>query len=208
MCPSKARSSRGHTLLELMVSSLIVGLLLAITFFAYTLGARTFAKADTQVDMLQKIQVVLGMFVRDGQGANMVTVCVDPAAQLVAFPCARDDSGKLVYDSGQFLLKWQRYCIYFYNAAQKTVYYRELKLVTPTVTPVALTSYDDGSGPHPANFYSTVKPGDRKLAENVTTFQPQLSGGAVTLSLQGSQLRMGSELPEVVVQQASVRPRN
>ena len=50
--------------------------------------------------------------------------------------------------------------------------------------------------------------GGKKLADHITDLRPELEPGIVTVALEGQQLRAGSQTPEEVAFEASVRPRN
>lgn len=187
---------------EILVTSVLAGLLLTATVLVYAMGARAWVKTETQVDLLQKIQLTLARFTEDGQASRASAVSVDPVAQVVSFPRATDLlTGQAIFDPGQGRLIWQGYTVYYYDSVARAVFRRDVPLITPTLDPVPLESFEG----QPLGYY---KVGGRELTNHIVAFEPEDRGGVVRLRVAGEQARPGSTALEKVGLEASVKPRN
>lgn len=121
--------SKGVTLLELMVSVGIFGLLLVALFFIFRTGANAWTKGHTESAMLSTLQVVSARLSRAAERSTRYSLNVDSVAKGVSFLSAVDANGRFQYNPVSRLPLWQEYLIYFYDSTRQTINMRAIPVV-------------------------------------------------------------------------------
>lgn len=200
---SSTLNRRAFSLIEMLVSGTLLVLLLGMITFTFQIGASAWRKTDTQSDLLQDLEKVGALWVREACGTRQLSLCSSGTA--MALPQAIDDlldyevslpSGSLIY---------RRYRLYYWDSASREVRLRNLPFAAPVPCPPRLDSVDLGSGVQSINFYCT---GGKALARDVDQFQVHKNGNLWSIDIQARRTRYGRTDPEEVRVTFSAFPRN
>lgn len=189
---STKKSYAGFTIAELLVSSFVLGLLLAVTFAIYRTGASAWLKSDAKSELLQVAQVVTARVNREVEGSAYRSLELDPGGKGIAFLTARDEHGIFQYDPVKLTPKWQQYVVLYFDQAEKTLYRREVSIIGLAQQDAAMPITSLGAGPL-ATYFQSGQPIGRGIDEC------RFSVGAeeqMVLELSASKNRYGSETPE------------
>jgi len=126
---------RGATLLEVIVGMGILGLLSAMMFAVYVLGANAWMKGSTETDLLQASQLVTRFLAKEAEAATAQSLSFSSDNRGTAFLSASDSNGAFQYDSSSLLPLWQDYLLFWFEPANGTLFKRKVPVVgTPVET--------------------------------------------------------------------------
>jgi Tfp pilus assembly protein PilE len=184
-------STGGITILELMISLSLLGVLLAATFFIYTTGARAWAKGDSQSDLLRAAQIVSAKTTRYVESSTNLSLSVATDNSAVAFLSAENDDGMFLYDHVSLLPHWQKFIVLYHDPATKTVYFREVSVLGTTLETAPETIDALGGGP-----VDNYKSGGQPLGREIDVCRFTLTAESQLLTELESQKRhYGSDAP-------------
>ncbi len=189
---ARRRPSSGFTIAELLVSSVVLGLLLAVTFSIYRMGAAAWQKSDAKSELLQIAQVVTAKVNREVEGSTFRSLEVAGDGSGAAFLTARDENGVFQYDPVKLTPRWQQYVVLYFVPAQKTLYRREVSVAGLPQQDAAMPINSLGAGALPT-YFRLGQPIGRGMDEC------RFSVGGdeqLILELSASKLRYGSPTPE------------
>lgn len=198
-------SRAGLTLIEVLITLSILGILMTAVFGVFKMGLLAWHKANTKNGLLGDVQVVNYRLNEELQFSDLGSVTAQVDALSFLSPC--DAKGKVVVSS-QGRPLFQKYIVYYRNTADKKMYRREVPLSTPATVSRPIEDVNLGSGKKPLSFYT--KGGD-PLGRNITKFEPDLVPdpiSQVTWKVTAEHPRLGTNRPESVVTDSTVYLRN
>ncbi|MCA9792811.1 MAG: hypothetical protein KC910_13485 [Candidatus Eremiobacteraeota bacterium] len=182
--------TRGHTLIEIMVSMGLLVLLLGVMFLIYRTGANAWKKSEAQVQLVQDAQVVTARLSREVERSIYASACLDPGPNngtAVSFlSCWNEATASYDYDPASRSPVWQKDVICYYDGPSREVRWTEVPLTpaTPTASPLV--------------GLAGLRAGGRVLARDVTACDFVLSPRVLEMRLQMERQRYGSGAPERV----------
>ena len=194
---------KGVTLIELMISATLLGMLLLLNLLIFQTGMSGWRKVDSQANLLQDLQVVGSFWVREVMGSSSLAISLSPTA--VSLPSPRTETAEPANQGVLGQLSWRRYRIFYYDASTQEIWLGNQTITPPSENPQPIELVDFGSGKHPLSYYCT---GGKRLATRVNLFQPSRQGNLIVLRAGGHEKRYGSEKEEDVSVQFSAAPRN
>jgi type II secretory pathway pseudopilin PulG len=207
---------RGITVVELIVASLILGLLGLLTVVLFRTGASGWKKLEAQSGLLADYEVFNEKLSREVQRSNFGSAYAadtpDDTGTTLAFLSAMDDNGNFALDTGPgppaptYEPEWQKYLVFYWDKPARRIYLNEVKLAagSPEVnTPVPIEMYSAGTGN--INDYRT---GGRLLMTDVDNCRFELDNFMLTVEVGASKRRYGDEQPETLNMVNSVGFRN
>lgn len=208
------RRPRGITIVELIVTSVILGLLGLLTVVLFRTGASGWKKLEAQSGLLADYEVFNEKLSREVQRSNFSSASKadtpDDTGTTLAFLSAMDDNGEFALDTDSpaptFEPVWQRYLVFYWDKPSGRLYLNEVKLVagSPEMNaPEPLELYDAGTGD--INDYRT---GGRLLMTSVDKCQFKLEDMMLTVEIGAKKSRYGDEQPEALDMINSVSFRN
>lgn len=198
------RPNSGLTLAETLVGAFVFGLLLAALFGVFRLGATAWQQGSTRTHLLQSCQVVTGRFGRDAERSTVASVSLGPGGNGVAFLSPIDANGVFQYDETTVEPRWQHYVVYYYDAATKGIYRREVSVVgsAQETTAAPIETFSGG----PINSFFN---GGHKLASDVTACTFVLTpDNQLGLTCTATKDRYGASTPEQVTITTMAHLRN
>lgn len=181
----------GFTLVELMVSCMILGLLLTITFLMYRMGASAWLKSDAKSELLQIAQVVTSKFNRDVEGSSFRSASLAADGSGVAFLTAKDENGVFVYDPVTVMPRWQKYIVLYFQPDNKTLFRREVSVLGEPPEHAAMPI--DSLGDPLESYFSGGQPMATKIDELRFSMSPDEQ---LVMEMSASKRRYGSATPE------------
>lgn len=183
---------RGFTVLELIVASMILGLLMAAQFFIFRSGAGAWSKSDVQADLIRVAQTVSARVNRLVEPSTFQSASVDPAGNGVAFLSAVDASGRFSYDPVTNLPKWQKYVIFYYDSTSQVIAQREVGVVGLSQENIPQPIVSLGSGTETA-YFSSGRPFAREVDSCRFSFTPD---DQLLVEIIMQKTRYGKDTPE------------
>lgn len=202
------RRSRGITIVELTVASMVLGMLGLLTVVLFRTGASGWKKMEAQSGLLADYQVLeskLGREVRRSVFGS-ASAMSDTNGTTVIFLSAMDDSGNFAVDEDTYEPRWQKYLVFYWDRAARRVYLNEVKLAAGSDEiehPGQIEDYADWTG----NLEDYRKKG-RLLMTDVDECTFTLADTMLTLELSATKKRYGDEAPEKLDMLNSIAFRN
>lgn len=187
------RVHRGFTILELMISMSVLGVLLGLTFLIYTMGARAWAKGDTKADLLRSAQVIAAKTNRYVESSTPLSLSAAPDGSAVAFLSAEDEDGVFQYNPVTLLPRWQKFIVLYHDPAARSVNLREVSVVGTPLQDTPQTIEARGEGPV-AGYKSGGQPLGREIDECRFTVTPEVQ---LLTELRSKKKHYGTDAPEV-----------
>lgn len=191
------------TILEMMVSTAILGLLFTAVFFIYQMGASAWQKGITQSDLQQSAQVAKAQLARELERSTYDSLSVDP--QGISFLSPMDANGRFQVDPVALKPHWQKYVIFYHDPATRSLMWREESVLG---SPQELT-------PGPIETWGAAQPlssyfnSGRALAREIDSCTFAVTPDKVVSFLwSGQKKRYGSETPEKLTIRSAVGFRN
>lgn len=184
---------RGITIIELVVAMSILGVLLALTFFIYTMGARAWAKGDSKADLLRAAQVVAAKTNRYVESSTPLSLSVASDGSAVAFLSAEDTDGVFQYDPVTLLPHWQKFIVLYHDATARTVNFKEVSVIGTPLEQVPQPIDALSAGPVD-NYKSGGQPLGREIDVCTFTLTPE---SQLLTELKSQKKHYGSDQPEV-----------
>lgn len=190
-----------------MIAAGLFGILMTLMVGAFSMGSKTWRKADEQAEVLQNLQVVSTRLSREMERSVYQSLSIASGNDALSFLSALDPNGQFAMDAGGNT-QWQKYIIFYYDSGADEVLFREVPLVggsAEIMTPGPIESYNDGTGAKPlANYLNSGRP----LARGVTQFLVGRAGAQlVTLQL-AAEKQFGTRKPTTASLRSSVHLRN
>lgn len=187
------RAGRGFTVIELVMSMSILGLLLGLTFLIYTMGARAWAKGDAKADLLRAAQLVAAKTNRYVESSTPLSLSVASDGSAVAFLSAEDANGVFLYDPVSLLPRWQKFIVLYHDPTARMVNLREVSVLGTTLEHTPQTIDALSAGPV-TNYKSGGQPLGREIDECRFSLTPE---SQLLTELRSVKKHYGSDLPEV-----------
>lgn len=186
------RRASGLTLLELMVSGGILGLLMIITFMLYRMGASAWMKSDAKSELLQVAQVATSKLNREVENSSFRSASVAADGSGAAFLSAVDSNGVFCYDPVTIIPRWQKYVVLYFQSGSKTLFRREVSVLGQPAEQAAMPIADlEG---HPIESYFA---GGQPIANGMDELSFSLSPDEqLVMEMRASKERYGSTAPE------------
>lgn len=127
-----ASRRKGLTLLEVMISMVLFGIILSATYAALTLAMRYSTRTRDQADLQKETLIVINKIERSLAGAAADSVQVNATEDALCFVSAESSAGMYTHDPTTGEPLFQRYVCYY--ARQGGLYRKEKLLVSPTRT--------------------------------------------------------------------------
>ena len=183
-----------------MVGFAILGFLLAMMFSVYRFGASAWKKGESQNELLQQAQVVTASLAHEVERSVFSSASVDPGptvgSAIGMLNCWNSTLNRYEYDATAESQVWQRYVIFYHDAASNSVRRTETPLSPPSTTSVPLP----GLAGH--------RTGGRQLALDASMCEFELSDQLLRFEIELERKRYGSEVPEKVTLSSLVYFRN
>lgn len=193
-------------MLELMLSSVILAMVMAVTFSVFRDGLFAWKRATAEASILQDLNAAVGQLSRWIERSPAESLSVTTAGDAIAGVDSIRDDGTVGYDpSGQVV--WERYRIAYLDAAEN-LRLRSLPLPTGAPernSPGPIELFNGGGGPAALSTYLT---GGNMLASHIVLCRFTLDGARVQVELTAERPRFRSSKPERVRLQTSVIARN
>lgn len=168
---------RGFALVELSLSMVLLGLLLAALAVLLEHGAQSLRSTDVRGQALGDLQLATARLSRELEQSCWDSLTVDGEA--VSFLSAMDGAGRChVTPQGEPL--WQQFVVYFRDPQSSELCRRELPLPAAGQVPIRLEATDVGLGPRPLN--PTYLVAGNRVMRHCSAFQPELPPGTRSLS--------------------------
>lgn len=179
-----------------MVAAAIFMFLTASLFVIFFVGARAWRMTDNRSDVLRAAQVVAGQIAREAERSTLSSLSVTADQRALSFLSAIDAAGNHAVDAvGD--TRWQRYVIFYYDAANREVRRVDVPLVAgaPQIRyPEPIERYNDGLGARPLSAYLT---GGRILSRDIEAFRVDLPPGGERVYVTVSTLKHDRRDPDV-----------
>jgi hypothetical protein len=175
---------RGFTVLELIISIFLLGLLLAAVFVVFFQGAKAWRQSDAYSDLQQQGAILLAQLSKEVEQSCLPGLSLE--SQSIGLLSAVDTSGQFQFTSGGSPA-WTGYVL-FYRDSENVI--RRLDLTAPTqvAPPRPIEETDMGAGLDP---FSTYLSGGRSVAKMVGDFtlsiEPNNQGIRAQVTLRKSQ---------------------
>lgn len=195
---------RGASLLDIMVASVILGLLLFALFSLFRTGVVGLKKVDNQSSLLRELQILSLKIGRAAHESSFDSLSVSPDQTIVAFLSAEDGNGDFIADDlGRPV--WQKFIVYYLQTSDNTIYRTEVPYTA--TDPSETTTYEDYSG---GTLPALVGSGDpRPLAKNITFCRwERLSPALLSFQFQAERQRYQSDDFEKKSLTSTVKLRN
>lgn len=186
------RRPAGFTLVELLISCVILGLLLTVTFMIYRMGASAWLKSDAKSELLQIAQVVTAKLNREVESSSYRSASVSADNSAVAFLSARNADGVFVYDDVSVIPHWQNYVVFYFQASSKSLLRREVG-VAGTPAELAAQPIDVLGGGPVDNYRSAGRVMGSGMDNCRFSFTPDEQ---LVLEMEAFKTRYGSMSPE------------
>lgn len=190
-------NAKGFTLLEVLISAALMGIVAALGFAILIKGAQYLRVNQSAIDAQKDGLLLLTQLHGDLQTTDQQLLLSTP--QGAVFPSPYKDNGTTEFDPVTQKLMWQRWVCYAYDTATLKVTRHEMPISPADATP--------GAPPAPAAFLPQA--GSKLLASEVSVFRvtqvtvtPPLWQIDVTVGDMNDSSRYGVEL------QSKVSPRN
>lgn len=171
---------RGFTLVEIMVYSLLLGLLMTGVYSAFYISRAYYDSAQGTTEVQQECLKALNGISRVlGQG-NSSTVVVQ-SSPIVGFRIlsARTTTGVYAHEASSGNVQWQRWAVVYYDSAAKEV---RLKEVTGTGLPGTQVPNNPPAITAVASDGSGFKPLGRQISNLALSFTPATPNTAALMS--------------------------
>lgn len=200
---------RGLSLLETMISAVLLGILTSLLFFVYRMGASSLMKGQAQTELLQDVQASSSRLLREIERSTYASLSLDPPppggpATAISLLSAIDPAGQFAYDPAVGEPTWQKYVVLYYDAPSEELRWREVVLAAGSPearTPGPIEQYQGSA-------LATYRNGGRTIARHVTRCELSFADGTVTLLLETQRKRYGSEQKEQITLRSSGAFRN
>lgn len=200
--------ARGITIVELLVTSFILGLLGLLTVVLFRTGASGWKKMEAQSGLLADYEVFNEKITREVQRSTFASAFTDSdptEGTTFAFLSAMDDTGTFVTNDA-FEPQWQKYLIFYWDRPNRRLYMTEEKLVagSPEIdNPKPLNEYGEFTG-----ILADYRTGGRLLMTDVDSCLFDTDNFMVTIEVGATKVRYGDKVPETLNMVNSIAFRN
>lgn len=118
---------RAVVLVEMMIAGAVFLLLTAALFMIFFMGAKAWRKSDQRADVTREAQLATARLMREATRSSILSLSLTPDGRGVSFLSPMDDQGQFVFDAAGNT-RWQRFVIYYYDAASAELRRREVPL--------------------------------------------------------------------------------
>lgn len=130
----KASRQRAFTLIEVLVSFSLLGLLFTFVFAVYRVGAAAWLKGDANAELLGRVQALSSKIGREAERSSSSSLSIalsdiDPNLKGCAFMSAVDANGVFQYDPGTTAPRWGFADVYYFDISGQRVYAARQALV-------------------------------------------------------------------------------
>ena len=191
------KQQRGITIVELLVASVVLGLLGLLTVALFRSGASGWKKLEAQSTMLADYEVLTAKISKEVQRSVVASVDIDSPGvngPTLSFLSAMDNNGVFALDTTTFKPRWQKYLIFYFDQANRKLYLNEVELIpgSPEAdAPEPLPSYDAFTG-----NIEDYRNGGRLLMTDLDTCTFTLNNSLIEVEVSGTRKRYGDEKPE------------
>jgi prepilin-type N-terminal cleavage/methylation domain-containing protein len=200
-----AARNEGLTLLEMLVSLSLVGLIFAAIISIYVVGSKGWRKGNVRGELLQEIQVIARKLGRDIERSSLNSISVGPSQNQLSLLKLYDDDGDFVLDSRGNPL-WPRGLCIFRKARISNFRFREVLWPADASTRSTPLPIEELNPPLTIADYAS---GGKKYSSNLEEFKVVQTPGVPTLSIRIIlQKKVDSKLTESLNSEFTVRMRN
>lgn len=202
----QARS--GHTLLELVVTGVILLLLMAALMGVYAVGTRSWAQTESQGHLLSDLQVASVSLTQELERSAYDGLTVNDDALSVL--SAADSEGRLELDLASGAIHWQRYLIFYFDSQAQALRRLALSLDSAAPQRTVPAPLETWSGPQGARPLLDYRTGGTVIARGVTGvfFEIPAQTRLVRISLEAERRAYGKQTPYTVSLRTAARIRN
>jgi type II secretory pathway pseudopilin PulG len=175
-----AQKCRGVTIPEILVSSFIIGLLMASIAYVFQTGVTASFKSEGRNDLLNQLKLSVRMLQRDLQQSTKESVSLGTGVPPSSLGCLTH------YDlngAPQLSLEgrplWQAYFIYYHQTSDNKLYRRRVELIpaAPQMEfPSPIDDYDPGGGTQALSSYLNGGKPIASLLESVSFTEEPVFG--------------------------------
>lgn len=196
---------RGHTLVELLVCTVLLGMLLGMVLAVYVTGASAWSKGDARTELVAGAQLAVSAMVQDLERSSPQSLSVSPDLQAVSALSPLDDQGQFKLDD-QGRPIYQRWVLYSLNPKgellRTQVPWTEAETVRVSPIPIEQLA-------PPQTIVDYLGGQSKVVARNLTRAQFKLlPDQTVSLQVELQKKRYGSPNPETVRLETLVKARN
>ena len=181
-----------------MISLFLLSLLLGLVFWIYSMGASAWRKAEAQAELQSEVQKILSNLTREVERSTFASVSQD-LGTAVGMLSAMTDQQVVALNSSASTPMWQRYVVYYFDAASG-----EVRLVIIPLAPTAPERVQAA----PLLPLSTYRVGGRALGRGIKSCLFTLTPGLIQINLTGERYRYGNRNPDTVEVQLASTFRN
>lgn len=158
--------------MELVVASAIFLALTAVLFATFFLGGRAWRKTDDRSELLRNTQILASQLAREAERTSTYSVTLLPN-RAISFLSPMDDNNQAVTDPVSGDIRWQRYVIFYHDAASQEVRRIEVPLLPTSIqrtSPGPIENFISATGIHPLSDYLVD---GRVIARRISLFAPE-----------------------------------
>lgn len=195
---------QGATLVDILIASILLGLLTAILFSLLKSGTVALRKVENQSELLRELQLLSLKISQEAQESNFASLSVSADETMVAFLSAKDSNGVFQADNfGRPL--WQKFVVYYHDVSDNTI--RRTEVPHSSTSPLNAVTLEVSSGGAITDFSGFGNP--TTLAHNVTSCKwKAISPGLLNFEFHAEKKRFQAEGMEQKSFSSTVRLRN
>lgn len=197
------RSHRGLTLLEMMVSLTLIGLIFAAVIAIYVVGSKAWRKGNVRGELLQELQVISNKLTKDAERTTLPSVTIGPAQDKISLLRLYDQDGDFLLNSlGRPI--WTSWAVYFQDGSD--LRYQEVPWPADEATrtnPLQIEALDP---PLTLDDYAV---GGKSYSSNLLEFQITPVPDAPAMNFKVTlEKAITSQIKETLISEQIVRMRN
>ena len=140
---TRGRGCRGFSVVEILIASIILGLLVTALFGLFRTGIVSMRKVDNQTELIRELQILSLKITDEASASSFKSLCLSGNHEAVSFLSAVDKNG--VFRTDEFgRPEWQEFILYYYQQEDSTI--RRTTVPFVTGSPIEARTLEQYSG--------------------------------------------------------------